>query len=110
MNDLFYGPVAAFEGWRVAVVHLSFAGLLGMLLLNLLLIWFRKIPFTCSYFPAKMNMAVMFGVYMGAFTTYCWTMADLVVHVAEVYLHKVTLMRTGEVPAQWPPRICCKPA
>jgi hypothetical protein len=68
---------AAFEGWRVAVVHLSFAGLLGMLLLNLLLIWFRKIPFTCSYFPAKMNMAVMFGVYMGAFTTYCWTMADL---------------------------------
>ena len=32
-----------------------------------------------------------------------WTMADLVYHVAEVYLHKVTLMRTGEVPAQWPP-------
>jgi hypothetical protein len=56
---------------------LSFAGLLGMMLLNLLLIWFRKIPFTCSYFPAKMNMAVMFGVYIGAFTTYCWTMADL---------------------------------
>ena len=24
-----------------------------------------------------MNMAVMFGVYIGAFTTYCWTMADL---------------------------------
>ena len=32
-----------------------------------------------------------------------WTVADLVRHVAEVYLHKVTLMRTGEQPEQWPP-------
>jgi uncharacterized protein (TIGR03083 family) len=32
-----------------------------------------------------------------------WTMSDLIFHVAEVYLHKVTLMRTGEVPPQWPP-------
>jgi hypothetical protein len=30
-------------------------------------------------------------------------MADLVSHVALVYLHKVTLMRTGEWPGQWPP-------
>src|SRR6185437_6648768 len=32
-----------------------------------------------------------------------WTVADLVRHVAEVYLHKVTLMRTGEEPEEWPP-------
>ena len=32
-----------------------------------------------------------------------WTVSDLVFHVAEVYLHKVTLMRTGEVPPEWPP-------
>jgi len=32
-----------------------------------------------------------------------WTVADLVYHVAEVYLHKVTIMRTGEVPNDWPP-------
>jgi uncharacterized protein (TIGR03083 family) len=32
-----------------------------------------------------------------------WTVADLVYHLAEVYLHKVTLMRTGEVPQEWPP-------
>ena len=32
-----------------------------------------------------------------------WTVADLVRHVAEVYLHKVTLMRTGEEPREWPP-------
>ena len=32
-----------------------------------------------------------------------WTMGDLVFHVAEVYLHKVALMRTGEEPREWPP-------
>jgi uncharacterized protein (TIGR03083 family) len=32
-----------------------------------------------------------------------WTMGDLVFHVAEVYLHKVTVMRTGEWPKPWPP-------
>ena len=32
-----------------------------------------------------------------------WTMGDLVFHVAEVYLHKATVMRTGEWPEQWPP-------
>lgn len=32
-----------------------------------------------------------------------WTVADLVVHVAEVYLHKVAVMRTGQVPEPWPP-------
>jgi uncharacterized protein (TIGR03083 family) len=32
-----------------------------------------------------------------------WTVADLVFHVGEVYLHKVTVMRTGKWPAQWPP-------
>jgi uncharacterized protein (TIGR03083 family) len=32
-----------------------------------------------------------------------WTMGDLIYHVAEVYLHKVTVMRTGEWPRPWPP-------
>jgi uncharacterized protein (TIGR03083 family) len=32
-----------------------------------------------------------------------WTMGDLVSHVALVYLHKVTGMRMGEWPEQWPP-------
>jgi uncharacterized protein (TIGR03083 family) len=32
-----------------------------------------------------------------------WTMGDLIYHVAEVYLHKVTIMRTGDWPRPWPP-------
>jgi uncharacterized protein (TIGR03083 family) len=32
-----------------------------------------------------------------------WTLADLVTHVGEVYLHKVTVMRDGKWPDPWPP-------
>jgi uncharacterized protein (TIGR03083 family) len=32
-----------------------------------------------------------------------WTVADLVAHVAQVYLHKVECMRRGEHPKGWPP-------
>jgi uncharacterized protein (TIGR03083 family) len=32
-----------------------------------------------------------------------WTLADLVRHVAEVYLHKVQCMRLGRHPEDWPP-------
>jgi hypothetical protein len=32
-----------------------------------------------------------------------WALTDLVFHVAEVYLHKLTVIRTGEWPRQWPP-------
>jgi hypothetical protein len=66
-----------FSGWALAVVHLSFAMLLSLLMLNLLLVWFRKIPFTCSYFPGKTSMAVMFALYLAGFTTYSWTMGDV---------------------------------
>jgi hypothetical protein len=66
-----------FRGWRLAFLHLTFALGLALVLLNLLLIWFRKIPFTCSYFPGKTSMAVMFFLYLAGFTTYSWTMAEL---------------------------------
>ena len=32
-----------------------------------------------------------------------WTMGDLGSHVAMVYLHKATSMRTGQIPESWPP-------
>jgi uncharacterized protein (TIGR03083 family) len=32
-----------------------------------------------------------------------WTVADLTRHVAQVYLHKVELMRHGKEPDVWPP-------
>ena len=38
-----------------------------------------------------------------------WTMADLVSHVAMVYLHKATIMATGRVPEPWPPDVAGEP-
>ncbi|HEY0932576.1 MAG TPA: maleylpyruvate isomerase N-terminal domain-containing protein [Trebonia sp.] len=32
-----------------------------------------------------------------------WTVADLVRHIAQVYLHKAEIMRHGEQPEEWPP-------
>jgi len=32
-----------------------------------------------------------------------WTLADVVAHVGEVYLHKATVMRDGKWPDPWPP-------
>ena len=66
-----------FRGWWLAFLHLSYALLLSLVLLNLLLVWFRKIPFTCSYFPGKTSMAVMLVLYLAGFSVYAWRMADL---------------------------------
>jgi hypothetical protein len=39
--------------WRQAAAHLAVLGLLGMILADVCLWSFRKIPFTCSYLPGK---------------------------------------------------------
>lgn len=66
----------AFRGWN-GVVHLTFALALALVLLNALLIWFRKIPFTCSYFPGKMGMAAMAFVLVLGFVFYVLIVANL---------------------------------
>lgn len=38
-----------------------------------------------------------------------WTGGDLVRHVAEVYLHKTEIMRTGARPTPWPPSLPGEP-
>jgi hypothetical protein len=65
-----------FRGLALGLVHLSFALVLSLLMLNLMLVWFRKIPFTCSYFPGKTSMAGMAFVYILGFLFYSWTMAS----------------------------------
>jgi hypothetical protein len=62
----------AFRGW-IGLVHLAVALTLALVTLNMLLIWFRKIPFTCSYFPGKTSMAGMAGIF--AITFYLYVIA-----------------------------------
>jgi hypothetical protein len=48
---------------RAAAGHLALLGLLGVMLTDLRLYGFRKIPFTCSYLPGKANVHVISGAY-----------------------------------------------
>jgi hypothetical protein len=44
---------------------------------------FNKVPFTCSYLPAKSHLAFLAAAYLYGFTIYAFTMADVERWVAE---------------------------
>jgi hypothetical protein len=48
--------------WRPALGHLSLMVLVGILLVELCLYTFPKIPFTCSYLPGKAQIHICFWV------------------------------------------------
>jgi hypothetical protein len=50
--------------WRQEVQHLLILALLGILLVELCLNIYRKIPFTCSYLPGKGNINAVFWVFL----------------------------------------------
>lgn len=64
-------------GWRAAGAHMVFAGLLSLLLIEILLLGLDKIPFTCTYLPGKANLRLLIIPYLFAFTTYAYTMTAL---------------------------------
>jgi len=64
-------------GWPVAREHFIFDLMLSLILVELLLMNFRKVPFTCSYQPGKAYITLLGVFYWLAFTTYAYTMATL---------------------------------
>ena len=67
----------AYWPWNEAVFHLLFEGIVSLLLVHVLFSGFRKVPFTCSYFPGKTNLALLAGFYLYGFTAYSSTMVAL---------------------------------
>jgi len=51
--------------WPRALGHAAFLAAVGLLIIELALTGFAKVPFTCSYLPGKANLKIMFGVYWG---------------------------------------------
>ncbi len=51
--------------WQRALGHLAFLLVFGLLIIELALAGFAKVPFTCSYLPGRANLKIMFGVYWG---------------------------------------------
>jgi hypothetical protein len=51
--------------WVKAAEHIAFLTAFGLLIIELALTGFAKVPFTCSYLPGRANLKIMFGVYWG---------------------------------------------
>src|SRR6267154_1272449 len=64
-------------GWAAALFHTFFDIALSLLLIELLLMNFHTIPFTCSYLPGKANITGLWFVYWLGFATYAYSMASL---------------------------------
>ena len=73
----FFPVLAILWGWPVSPGGPRLGLTLSLILVELLLINFRKIPFTCSYQPGKANITVLGIFYWFAFTTYAYSMAAL---------------------------------
>jgi hypothetical protein len=63
--------------WPLALKHALYCLLLALLLMEGLLLGFRKIPFTCSYLPGKANLKVMWPFYWVGFSLYAFSTAGL---------------------------------
>jgi hypothetical protein len=62
-------------GLRTGAIHALFTGALGFLLVDALLIGLRKVPFTCTYYPAGSRTRVLWPLYLVAFGVYAYWLA-----------------------------------
>jgi hypothetical protein len=80
--------IAVWGGWRVPL-HTIFQFAAGSLLIELMFWTFDKVPFTCSYFPGRTNLSVLFVLYLYGFTNYASNMADLELAVEDRALYAI---------------------
>jgi hypothetical protein len=64
-------------GVKLGVEHAAFVLLTSWILIEVLLMGFRKIPFTCSYSSAKHNVGLVVAVYFLAFLFFSPGLASL---------------------------------
>ena len=67
--------LAVWKGWR-APLHTLFQLAAGALLVEVIFWTFDKVPFTCSYFPGRTNLTILFVLYLYGFSYYSFQMAD----------------------------------
>jgi len=63
--------------WTLALFHLAFGIALSVVLMEVMFLGFCKVPFTCAYFPGKINLVALSVIYVFGFTMYSNTMAGL---------------------------------
>ncbi len=65
-----------------AAMHLGFGLAVAALLTEVFFFNFNKVPFTCSYLPAKSHLAFLGAAYLYGFTIYTFTMSSMEVWVS----------------------------
>ncbi len=68
---------ACLWGLWLASAHFLYGAVLSALLVEVLLMRFDKIPFTCSYLPGKANMKAFWPLYSLAFWAYGYGLAKM---------------------------------
>jgi hypothetical protein len=64
-------------GWTSALLHTTILTISNVLLVEILLVKFRKIPFTCSWPPFESNSGVILIAYLFGFFVFTGTIPDL---------------------------------
>jgi hypothetical protein len=62
-------------GWAAALKHLLFFTVVSWMLVELLMLRFPKIPFTCPYMPGRANIIFVWTAYGIAFMTFAYSLA-----------------------------------
>lgn len=57
-------------GWAIALLHTALVTIWSVLLADILLVRFRKVPFTCSYPPFRHSAIVVMLVYFFGFSAF----------------------------------------
>jgi hypothetical protein len=60
----------AHNPWPVAMLHTTYGIAVTVLLMEVLFLGFRKVPFTCAHFPGKVNLVFLGVMYIFGFTAY----------------------------------------
>jgi hypothetical protein len=69
------GSAALLWGAWPGIVHATMCLAMGWVLTEVLLLGLRKIPFTCTYFPGRSRIRMMWPLYVVAFVNYAFTTA-----------------------------------
>jgi hypothetical protein len=64
-------------GVEASLLHLIFVFTLSGILIEILLLKFQKVPFTCSYLPGKANLKLYWFPYVLFFSFYTYGMAAI---------------------------------
>ena len=67
----------AFFSWGVVAMQTMFGVTVSILLVEVMFFDFRKIPFTCGYFPERNNLVWLIAIYVAGLVLYSRKMADL---------------------------------